>query len=461
MSCSSLLALLACASTPASPPDAPGAADLLYAVTFEPDQGALHVLLRLGPRAAGRPLHFHARGRPYAENLKRRKDTVTYRYRLDDALSALEGAFGAERRGAIRVLSPTFWLLRPVDPSNLTYAIEAKTPDGFDFAHGYAPEDRASVLFSPAMAIFGPVAVHRVGGLRIVISPGRYAVPDERVLEWADASEAGVFDYFEEAPSEDALVLLLPCDGRAGPHGGFALGYKGGASIKVHLGWADDEVLARDWSLTHELLHLAFPNLPDHAWLEEGLATYVEPLIRARHGLLSEQQYWTELTHGMRNALDEQGQMGFTRPLSWGDVYWGGALFLLRCDIAIRTRTAGARSIDDALRAIHRRAGDIRSTLPAAEALRIGDAATGGDELTTLYRRLTRSRETFDLGALFAHLGVERTARGVSLDDDAPGAPIRRAFLRHAVSTRLAPKDGVASDVSRPSAPPSPTPSSP
>lgn len=40
--------------------------------------------------------------------------------------------------------------------------------------------------------------------------------------------------------------------------------------------------------MTHEMVHLAFPSVPDqHHWIEEGLATYVEPIARARASEIS------------------------------------------------------------------------------------------------------------------------------------------------------------------------------
>ena len=42
-----------------------------------------------------------------------------------------------------------------------------------------------------------------------------------------------------------------------------------------------------DWIITHEMVHLAFPSVAEkHHWIEEGLATYVEPVARARVGQL-------------------------------------------------------------------------------------------------------------------------------------------------------------------------------
>jgi hypothetical protein len=46
--------------------------------------------------------------------------------------------------------------------------------------------------------------------------------------------------------------------------------------------------LASDWMLTHEMVHLAFPSVDEkHHWIEEGIATYVEPIARIRVGDLT------------------------------------------------------------------------------------------------------------------------------------------------------------------------------
>src|SRR6266850_5072343 len=87
--------------------------------------------------------------------------------------------------------------------------------------------------------------------------------------------------YFGRFPADGALLLVLPAPGNQ-IHGR-ARGI-GGASILFFLGTDLDAAQARrSWELVHELVHLGFPSLPRrHHWAEEGLATYVEPIARAR-----------------------------------------------------------------------------------------------------------------------------------------------------------------------------------
>jgi hypothetical protein len=359
---------------------------------------------------------------------------LTYRFALDEAVDDLDGTFGTERAGDVRILSPTFWLIRPYENDALTFRLDIETPEGHAFAAGYARAGSALLLDSPAMSALGPLAISRIedgrgAHLELVRTHGPYPVGEDAIMEWARGSAGAVFEYFGGAPSDGGLVLLIPCDEPAALHHGYAIGYSGGASIRLHVGRDTTTLdLARDWALTHELIHLAFPNLPDHPWLEEGLATYLEPVIRARSGRLSQEQFWTEMTRGLENAIDHGGRVGFAPPLGWGDVYWGGALFFLRADVAIRRRTGGQRSLDDALQAIHG-AADIRRTRDGRRMLEIGDRATGGKELVRLYDRLAHQSEPFDLREFLDRLGVADHGSDVELDDEAPDAKVRAALI--------------------------------
>src|SRR5688572_5001831 len=419
--------------------------ELRYAVVFDPDRGELVVTAHF---TTGGRLHIHKAGKGYITHLEARTPSgweqissderlpdrgaeVRYRFLLDEAISDLDGRLGTERLGDVRVLSPTFWLLRPRTNGRARYRLKVKTPRGYAFASGYGGTGigPAKALESPALSVLGPIAIHKIKDLRVVTVPKRYSLEDRRVMEWVTTAIEGVHDYFGGAPAIDALVLVPPCSQFEGPHHGYALGYSGGASVRVHIGRdTTPRDLARDWSLTHELIHLAFANVRGHPWLEEGLATYIEPLIRVRRRQISVEQYWDDLLKGLPNALDERGRMGFEAPVLWGDTYWGGALFFMRADVMIRERTNGERSLDDALIAMHH-AGNIRMSMDAEALLRVGDEATGGSELSDLYDDLADDEEDFDLSAFFEKLGVSKNSVGIQFDDEAPGAGMRKAML--------------------------------
>jgi hypothetical protein len=182
--------------------------------------------------------------------------------------------------------------------------------------------------------------------------------------------------------------------------------------------------------LTHELVHANLPSFGyPHKWFEEGVATYVEPLARVRVKAISRDAMWGDLLEHAPSGLPEAGDQGLDKTYTWGRTYWGGALFCLRADIAIRERTRGGKSFDDALRAIAGMGPGAAVTVDLGRALATGDAATGTDVLEELYRTLAAAPGTIDLDAQWRALGVSRRADGsVVYDDGAPLAWIRRAI---------------------------------
>ena len=137
--------------------------------------------------------------------------------------------------------------------------------------------------------------------------------------------------------ADGALLLVLPAPGNQ-IHGR-ARG-TGGASILFFLGTDLDAAQARrSWELVHELVHLGFPSLPRrNHWAEEGLATYVEPIARARAGELSAEKVWGDLVRGLPQGLPGRGDEGLDRTHTWGRTYWGSALVWLLADVEIRER---------------------------------------------------------------------------------------------------------------------------
>jgi hypothetical protein len=189
--------------------------------------------------------------------------------------------------------------------------------------------------------------------------------------------------------------------------------------------------LRDDWELTHEMIHFAFPSVPEkHHWIEEGIATYVEPIARASTGGLSVEQVWRDMVRDMHQGLPEANDQGLDLTHTWGRTYWGGALYCLLADIDIRSRTSNAKGLRDALRAINRAGGTIESDWPLARALSIGDKAVGVDSLTALYARMALRPETTDLPKLWEQLGVHLHDGKAVFDDSAPMAATRLAMVQ-------------------------------
>ena len=265
--------------------------------------------------------------------------------------------------------------------------------------------------------------------MQVVIAPHDLALSGAEVVAWVRAAVDGIAAYYGRFYPPHTLVVLQA--GEPGsPTRGETLG-DGGPAVLVRVGSGVTAAKTReDWVVTHELIHVTLPSLGrDHSWLSEGLATYVEPIVRARAGLVTPEAYWHDLIEGVPQGLPEAGDEGLDRTHTWGRTYWGGALFCLVADVRIREQTSNSRSLDDALRGIAATGADVEAHWTIDQFLDVGDRATGTSVLRELYRAMALAPGSVDLPALWQRLGVRVVERGrAAFDDSAPLTAIRRSI---------------------------------
>jgi len=256
------------------------------------------------------------------------------------------------------------------------------------------------------------------------------------VLGWIGTSARAVATYHERFPVPRVKIRVRLSDGR-GASNGTTYGWNG-ALITIAVGRAStDADFADDWLMPHEMLHLGFPSVPErHHWIEEGISTYVEPIARARAGLISEEEAWDDLVRGLLQGLPQPGDGGLDVTHTWGRTYWGGAIFCLLADVEIRKRTGNRLGFEHALRAIVRAGGTIEVSWNLERAIEIGDRATGVPVLRELYERMRAAPAPTDLDALWKQLGIERRGRQISFNAAAPLAHIRAAITQRVPSLR-------------------------
>jgi hypothetical protein len=190
-----------------------------------------------------------------------------------------------------------------------------------------------------------------------------------------------------------------------------------------------EDDLSSDWKLTHEMVHFGLPSVEDrHRWIEEGSATYIEPLARAMIGELTAEKVWGDMVRDMPQGLPLAGDRGLNLTHTWGRTYWGGALFCLLADVEIRKRTGNRRGLQHALQAVNRAGGTIEVDWPLERVIEIGDKATGGAALSDLYQQMAMKPVMVDLSDLWKQLGVHRSGNTVAFDNRAPLAAIRASI---------------------------------
>ena len=271
----------------------------------------------------------------------------------------------------------------------------------------------------------------QVGGatIDVTLDPEGFDLPQEAILDWVKRSAQAVTGYYARFPVPRASVRINSTE-RKGVSGGRSFGDHG-AHCRISVGrYTTSANLKEDWMLTHEMVHFGFPSVPERShWIEEGTATYIEPIARARAGIMSVPRAWFEMVRDMPQGLPVSGDKGLDQTHTWGRTYWGGALFCLLAEVAIRKRTANGKGFEDAIRAINRAGGTIDADWPVERAFEVGDKATDGRTLMELYEKMRSAPIMVDLPDLWKQLGVERRDRTVEFDDHAPLAAIRKSIM--------------------------------
>jgi hypothetical protein len=274
-----------------------------------------------------------------------------------------------------------------------------------------------------------------IGGaaLQVDFAAGALDLSPAQVLPWIQRAANAVTVYYGRFPVPRARILIVPVADRQGILQGTTWGDMHGLPgfTRIRLGQHTTEKdLSEDWTMTHELVHMAFPGLPDDQhWMEEGLATYIEPIARVQAGELSANRVWSDMIDGMPKGEPGPGDRGMDQTHTWGRTYWGGALFCLVADVNIRRQTQNRKGLQDALRAIVAAGGTIDHDWALMQAIEVGDKATGTTVLTEQYRQWSQSPMPVDLTKLWSDLGIRAGAKGAEFDPKAPLAQIREAIM--------------------------------
>jgi hypothetical protein len=187
--------------------------------------------------------------------------------------------------------------------------------------------------------------------------------------------------------------------------------------------------LMDDWILTHEMLHLAFPNMSeDKHWAEEGLSTYAEPIARLRVGNLQPERIWGDMVRDMHKGEPSKSDNGLDHTHTHDRTYWGGALFYMMADVEIRKHSNNKKGLEDALRGILAKGGNISQDWSIENTFETGDKATHTHVLMDLYKKMKDEPSTVDLATLWAQLGIMEENGTIRFNDKAPLAKVRKSI---------------------------------
>lgn len=274
--------------------------------------------------------------------------------------------------------------------------------------------------------------------IEVSLPRGGFDLTSADLMKWVTIAARAVSAYYGKFPTPKASVVVRSVEDRAGVLNGTTYGDDPPRTIMRVGRHTTVRQLDEDWTMTHEFVHLAFPGMTrQHHWLEEGQATYIEPIARAQIGTLPAERVWGDMMRDMHQGLPGANDRGLDLTHTWGRTYWGGAIFCLLADVQIRERTRNRAGLQQALRGVLQAGGNIEYDWPIEDALRAADKAVKVPVMSELYAQMKDKPFAPDLGDLFGRLGVERSGESVRFRDDAPLAAVRRAI------TRAGAKEGV------------------
>jgi hypothetical protein len=380
----------------------------------------------------------------FIERIAAPEDHAAFRIDLSGFAAASQSRDGALRVGGSLLVTPSAIIPAPrAGDVDLAFTITGgdaalSLPRGSDKAHHLS----AGRLWDAGEWVFG--RFRRIGvdaqlALTVVQLDADLSLSPDDLGRWIVDVAASNARFWGMAPLDPTLLVLMPEAASGGLSGGRVMA-AGGATILLRIGErARLPDLYEEWVLVHEFLHLGSPLVRDTGiWFNEGIATYFEPILRARAGWKTEEAVWLEWIDWMPRGVADLAPPGLAqarRP------YWGGALFLLLADIELRRQSGGRRGIEDCLRAILHDGGNIASRWSTEAVLaacdrEVGDAGVFGE----LAARYLHHGAQLDLDALWRDLGIRKTdSGGIVFDDAAPLADARRAIVWGGAGRQWAP----------------------
>ncbi|MEQ9123419.1 MAG: hypothetical protein RIM80_12735, partial [Alphaproteobacteria bacterium] len=405
---------------------------------------ALDVAIRCDRPATPRDFDFDHGGGAYATWAP--EGGLAYRVALGPLAAAGRGSdFAATSAGVLAPIGA--WLAAPgVDAGvgRLEFAFLA--PAGVRLLVNLAEADRRDVLARAdwrfagysvltaraplIVAAPGPAAFAAPGRegpdeatIRIALLDDGFRMTPEDFSQWIGRFAGLVARYWAGFPSDRLLIAVTPGGRPRAPFGRVRGG--GGATMLLRIDRDETPAFLHqdDWVLTHELVHLGAPFAPRRQpWFMEGMATYLEPTIRALGGALPRNAVWDEWLRAMPTGAAGISAMGLE---GGGHPYWTGGLFFLMADVEL-ARRGDVDGLARCCRAVRRELGDAASRSTIGEIVAVCDRAIGAPVLETLSRRYAVPAEV-DLESLWRELGVTAGPAGVSFAET--GAELRRALF--------------------------------
>jgi hypothetical protein len=273
--------------------------------------------------------------------------------------------------------------------------------------------------------------------LEIDLNPRLAQSERDKVLAWVQSTADALASVYGRWPRDRWRVRVKPVSGYGSDPVPWAQVNRGDPDVVSFYidAAASKHHLVTNWTAYHEFSHLLIPYRGwGDMWFSEGLASYYQNLLQARHGVFDEREMWQRLHDGfVRGRSNRRPDLSLAElsPImhenrSYMRVYWSGAWYFLSADLELRRRSHGRQSLDTALYALNACCADRK--MSAREIARKLDAITGQALFVPLFDQVADSRSLPPFEDRYASLGIGIDGGRVSLDEEHASAHLRRSF---------------------------------
>ncbi|MFT5636144.1 MAG: hypothetical protein ACI89T_001601 [Cognaticolwellia sp.] len=297
-----------------------------------------------------------------------------------------------------------------------------------------------------AMVLTQPTAIKPNTHNRVTLPKIKFAnnIPEHKkslLTDWVIHANQALRLVYGALPVENFLTIIEASNQgtSAVPWGEVNRSSPPTVTLVVNLNTSLDALKA-DWTIYHEFSHLLIPyDAADARWFSEGLASYYQNITQARIGMFDEQTMWQKLYEGFERGNKQQNYAHqklayvsdhISQNHNYMRIYWSGALYWLKADIALRALSknkAKPYSLDLALKALQ--ACCFNQYLSATEITQKLDELSQSKIFSELLTDFSASYAIPDYLPLLSSLGVEVSNGDIKLSNRAKLSLQRKAIF--------------------------------
>lgn len=208
----------------------------------------------------------------------------------------------------------------------------------------------------------------------------------QRWRDWLKTNAQAIETGFSHFPINQANILVVPTQSRKSPVPWGEVQRGGHPSVHFFIDANKSrQTFEQDWTASHEMSHLFVPKTHwRDRWLSEGIASYYQNVLRARAGILTQQQAWQKMRDGFARGRRDFNQRNLRNVNKVMHLYWGGVGIYLLADLRLREN---GTSLDEVLKKFNQCCFTLDETWTAEALFSQFDELSGSSVFMDLLRR--------------------------------------------------------------------------